>query len=109
MPGEASLRAGQYYAHPQNLFWKVLGEALGYAPPAGAASSGLREAPYPERLHFLRSAGIALWDVLASCQRRGSLDSDIAADTRVANDFEGFFAKHRRIERVLFNGATAEA
>jgi hypoxanthine-DNA glycosylase len=109
MPGEASLRAGQYYAHPQNQFWKIIGEVLAYAPPPGANPAGLREAPYDERLHVLTTAGIALWDVLASCHRKGSLDSDIVPDTLVANDFAAFFAAHRRIERVLFNGAKAEA
>jgi len=109
MPGEASLRAGQYYAHPQNLFWKIVGEVLGYAPPVRASHAGLREAPYAQRVTFLKHHGIALWDVVASCHRPSSLDADIDPSTLVANDFAAFFAKHRRIERVLFNGATAEA
>jgi len=109
MPGEASLRAGQYYAHPQNRFWKILGEVLGNAAASGAMVSGLREAPYMEKLRAIKSAGIALWDVLASCHRKGSLDADIASEMLVANNFVGFFSSHRRIERVLFNGAKAEA
>jgi hypoxanthine-DNA glycosylase len=99
MPGEASLRAGQYYAHPQNLFWRILGEIVGFD----------RDAPYADKLRMLASADIALWDVIASCHRKGSLDSDIAADSLQPNDFATFFATHRRIERVLFNGAKAEA
>jgi hypoxanthine-DNA glycosylase len=101
MPGDASLRARQYYAHPQNAFWRILGEILGIAGDA-------RTLPYDGRLRMLRDAGIALWDVLASCHRPGSLDSDIAKDSLRANDFNAFFAKHARIERVLFNGATAQ-
>ena len=123
MPGEASLRADQYYAHPQNLFWRILGEILGYPNDArlqrlsaedspGSAlptnASSLRDAPYAEKLRLLRSADIALWDVLASCHRKGSLDSDIVRETLLANDFAAFFACHQRIERVLFNGAKAE-
>ena len=102
MPGEVSLQAQQYYAHPQNAFWRILGEILGFAGDA-------RALPYDDRLRMLIAADIALWDVLASCHRRGSLDADIAADSLRANDFNAFFANHPRIERVLFNGATAEA
>ena len=109
MPGEASLRAGQYYAHPQNVFWKIAGEVFGACVPADVSGGDLREAPYSTRLAVLATAGIALWDVIASCHREGSLDADIARDTLVANDFAGFFATHVRIERVLFNGAQAEA
>jgi len=99
MPGEASLRAGQYYAHPQNLFWRILGEVYGTK----------HDVPYADRLRMLKSKGIALWDVLASCVREGSLDADIVADSLKANDFAAFFATHDKIERVLFNGAKAEA
>ena len=99
MPGEASLRASQYYAHPQNVFWRILGEIVGFD----------HDAPYADKLRMLVSADIALWDVIASCHRKGSLDSDIASETLQANDFATFFAKHKKIERVLFNGAKAEA
>jgi hypoxanthine-DNA glycosylase len=104
MPGEASLRAGQYYAHPQNLFWRILGEIFG-----DANGESLRDAPYAEKLQMLVTADIVLWDVIASCHRKGSLDSEIEPDSLQANDFAAFFATHRRIERVLFNGAKAEA
>jgi double-stranded uracil-DNA glycosylase len=99
MPGIASLRAGQYYAHPRNQFWPILGVLL---------SRDLVALPYPDRVQCLIDAGIALWDVLHSCQRPGSLDADIAPDSIVANDFHPFFARHPALTHVFFNGATAE-
>jgi double-stranded uracil-DNA glycosylase len=98
MPGIASLRAGQYYAHPRNLFWPILGELVGAHP-------GL---PYDERVGRLGDAGIAVWDVLRSCRRAGSLDADIDGGSIVPNDFPSFFAAYPRITRVFFNGSTAE-
>jgi len=99
MPGKASLRAGQYYAHPQNAFWKILGELLGFD-----ASK-----PYEDRVGYLRECGIALWDVLHSCVRETSLDSDIEEASIVANPFEGFLDEHPAIATICFNGAKAEA
>ena len=99
MPGRASLVAGQYYAHTQNAFWRIVSELLGF----DVAS------PYAVRIAALKSARIALWDVLQSCTREGSLDAMIARDTEVANDFQTFFQTHKHITHVFFNGATAEA
>jgi hypoxanthine-DNA glycosylase len=99
MPGKESLRMGQYYAHPRNLFWPILGELAGAAP-------GL---PYRQRIKALKRARIALWDVLESCAREGSLDSRIDNETLVANDFGSFFLRHPNITHVFFNGAKAEA
>jgi TDG/mug DNA glycosylase family protein len=99
MPGIASLRAGQYYAHPRNLFWRILGELLGIDPAL----------PYDRRIKALKSARIALWDVLESCEREGSLDADIDDDSLLPNDFGSFFRRHPGITRVFFNGAKAEA
>jgi len=98
MPGRESLRAGQYYAHPRNAFWPILGELAGAAPAL----------PYEARALKLRAAGIALWDVLASCTRRGSLDADIDPDSIHPNDFAAFFRTHPHISRVYFNGTMAE-
>lgn len=99
MPGEASLRAGQYYAHPRNLFWRIMGELLGADPVS----------PYEQRVQMLKSARIALWDVLRSCRRKGSLDSGIDDESLISNDFVAFFRGHPRISHVFFNGAKAEA
>jgi TDG/mug DNA glycosylase family protein len=99
MPGKASLAAGQYYAHPQNLFWRILGEVTGAIPSL----------PYAARTRALKSCGIALWDVLESCAREGSLDSAIDDATISANDFASFYRAHPRIAHVFFNGAKAEA
>jgi hypoxanthine-DNA glycosylase len=97
MPGGASLRQARYYAHPQNLFWVLMGRFVGASPSL----------PYEARVERLRAAGIALWDVIARCEREGSLDSAIRA--AVANDFAGFFALHPSLRAILFNGAAAEA
>lgn len=98
MPGQASLEAHQYYAHPRNLFWPIMGELVGAHPALD----------YPERAQILIANGIALWDVLKSCTRPGSLDANIDKSSMVANDFKAFFAAHPQIKRVFFNGATAE-
>lgn len=97
MPGGASLQAQQYYAHPRNAFWPIMGRLFG-------ASSDLA---YQERQRILLDHGVAVWDVLASCIRPGSLDADIQSDSLQPNDFPGFFRNHPQITRVFFNGAKA--
>ena len=99
MPGERSLQAGEYYAHARNAFWPIMRELLGAGP----------DLPYARRLEKLKAAGIALWDVIAACERYGSLDADIVGSSVQANDFLAFFAVHRSIERIYFNGGAAEA
>lgn len=98
MPGTESLLAQQYYAHKRNAFWPIIGELTGTDPAAS----------YPRRLEALKAAGIALWDVMASCDRPGSLDSAIDAASITPNDFAAFFRSHPKITRVYFNGAMAE-
>nr|HRM71210.1 DNA-deoxyinosine glycosylase [Thauera phenylacetica] len=99
MPGTASLAAAQYYAHPRNAFWPIMGALFGAGP----------ELPYAQRLERLASAGVALWDVIGRCERAGSLDSAIAPASIEANDFAGLFAACPGIDHVFFNGAAAEA
>jgi hypoxanthine-DNA glycosylase len=99
MPGKVSLRERRYYAHPQNAFWRIMGEVLGFNPASA----------YDARVAAVRSGGIAIWDVLRSCRRPSSLDSAIEAASVVPNDFAGFLAEHPQIRRICFNGAAAEA
>ena len=99
MPSAASLAAGQYYAHARNLFW----------PIAGAISGFDASVPYAERVMRLQAAGVAVWDVVSSCVRAGSLDSAIDERSIVVNPFAAFLDAHPRIERICFNGRKAEA
>ena len=99
MPGKVSLRATQYYAHPQNAFWKILGALFDFDPSAA----------YETRTAQLRACGIALWDVMQSCVRETSLDSDIEEASIIANPFGEFLNDHPEIHTVCFNGAKAEA
>jgi hypoxanthine-DNA glycosylase len=99
MPSVLSLAGQQYYGNPRNAFWRITGELFDFAPSA----------PYDERAAALIRAGVAVWDVLASCRRVGSLDAAVERDSMVANDFAAFFAAWPSIERVYFNGGAAEA
>ncbi len=98
MPGVASLAAGEYYAHPRNAFWPLMGELVGAGP----------ELPYDARCEKLRVASIAVWDVLRECRREGSLDARIETATEVANDFSALLNDCPQIERIGFNGQKAE-
>jgi len=98
MPGQASLAAGQYYAHPRNAFWTIMGALVDAGP----------ELPYPRRVERLQAAGIAVWDVLAECERPGSLDADIVAASVQANDFAGLLAGLPALRAIAFNGSAAE-
>jgi TDG/mug DNA glycosylase family protein len=98
MPGKASLRAGEYYAHPRNAFWRIIGELFRIDPSA----------PYHERIASMLAQGIALWDVLQSCTRESSLDSDIDESSIVVNPFAEFLRRHAAIRTLCFNGARAE-
>ena len=95
MPSEQSLSQQQYYAHARNAFWRIITE-LFHLPSTLS---------YPEKLAALTEKQIALWDVIQSCERVGSLDSDIKSI--VNNDFSKFFIEHPNIKHLFFNGSCA--
>lgn len=97
MPGVASLAAGQYYAHPRNQFWTLMGALCGARP----------ELPYAVRCNHLRASHIALWDVFGSCVRPGSADGAIELAGAQLNDLPGFVETHKSLERILCNGRLA--
>ncbi|RZJ01543.1 MAG: DNA-deoxyinosine glycosylase [Brevundimonas sp.] len=96
LPGDASLKAAQYYAHPQNAFWRLVGGAIGL---------DLAALPYLDRLEALRTAGVGLWDVIATAHRPGSLDAAIREAE--AADLRGLVATLPALRAVAFNGKTA--
>jgi hypoxanthine-DNA glycosylase len=96
LPGDASLKAGQYYGHPRNAFWRLVGGVIG---------PDLAGLPYPERLEALKAAGVGLWDVIARAERPGSLDQAIR--NAEAADLRRLIADLPEIRAVAFNGATA--
>ncbi|BBY93130.1 DNA-deoxyinosine glycosylase [Mycobacterium gallinarum] len=93
-----SVASQQYYGNPRNAFWRITGELFGFAA----------DDPYDERSAALIANGIAVWDVLKSCRRKGSLDSAVEPDSMVGNDFGGLFVGYPGIRRIFFNGAAAE-
>ena len=97
LPGAASLAAGQYYAHPRNAFWAIMGELVGVAVTL----------PYRDRIERLIERRIALWDVCASARRNGSLDSAIRSGSVLPNDIAGFLSSHEDVRLICFNGVRA--
>ena len=95
MPGAESLRKQQYYGYPHNCFWKLLCTILGERC----------DASYEARTAMLLKHRIALWDVLDSCTRKGSLDTHIKGEK--PNDLSAFLNEHPGIESVFFNGQKA--
>ncbi len=95
-PGVASLRAQQYYGHPQNQFWRLLATLLTDDPTA------LLQAPYADRLSWLLAQGLGVWDVYASCEREGSLDSAIRAP--VLNDLASLRIQCPQLAALAHNG-----
>lgn len=96
LPGQRSIAAQQYYAHPQNAFWRIMGELFGVA------------GDYATRCDQLTEHRIAVWDVLMSSVRPGSMDANIRMASATANDFGSFFDAHPGIQVVAFNGRKAE-
>lgn len=97
LPGEASLKAGQYYAHPQNGFWRLIGGVIDRPNLAAAA--------YPDQLAILKARGIGLWDVIAEAERIGSLDTAIRLPRHA--DLKGLIAALPKLQAVAFNGGKA--
>ena len=95
-PGVASLRAQQYYGHPQNQFWKIMATLL--APDAAAVLA----LPYAERAQWLLSQGVGLWDVYAACEREGSLDANI--QNAQPNDLQSLRKRCPALVGILHNG-----
>jgi hypoxanthine-DNA glycosylase len=96
-PSVQSLATRHYYGNPRNAFWQITGELFGFD----------RTAPYELRVAALQSGGVALWDVLHSCRRRGSADSAIDPKSLVVNDFGELLTEYPGIVRVYFNGGKA--
>lgn len=96
LPGDASLKVSQYYAHPQNGFWRLIG---------GVIDRDLPALPYPERLEALKTARVGLWDVIASAERLGSLDAAIRSPE--AADLRSLIDRLPALKAVAFNGATS--
>lgn len=95
MPGVESLEKQQYYANPRNQFWKIIYSLFAVEPSQ----------TYEERVSFIKSKEIALWDVIENCYREGSLDSNIREEH--VNDVKGLIKAYPNIETVMFNGAKA--
>ena len=103
MPGKRSLEDNQYYAHPRNTFWRIF---LNLFSPEESFSEGIDE--YQQKIACLENANVALWDVLQSCLRESSLDSDIVESSIIVNDFSRLFSENPTIKHIYFNGAKAE-
>ena len=98
MPSETSLLKQEYYGHPRNAFWPIMGELF----------SALPELSYRQRKIILMQARVAVWDVLKACRRPGSMDSEIDMSSIETNNFTDFFKRHPLIKTVFFNGGKAE-
>lgn len=98
MPGVKSLQDQQYYAHPRNSFWPIMGELFSITWSHN----------YQQKLNQVRKLPLILWDVLYRCQRSGSLDSNIQSDQLMANAIPQLLQDHADLSLIAFNGATAE-
>lgn len=96
LPGDASLTAARYYAHPQNAFWRLVGSVIGL---------DLAALPYEVRLEALKSAAVGLWDAIASAERSGSLDTAIRRPEQA--ELKALVATLPRLRAIAFNGKTA--
>lgn len=97
-PSQDSLKKHQYYGHDRNTFWLIIGSLFG----------AQELTTYEQKVALLLTQGIAVWDVLQSCQREGSLDAKINPQTITVNDFNIFFKTYPLVRTVFFNGQAAE-
>jgi TDG/mug DNA glycosylase family protein len=97
-PSIASLAKQQYYGHPQNAFWRIMGQLFGAD----------RELPYEERKRIVTDQGVAVWDVFRECYREGSLDTSIHVESESPNNIAGFLGRHRNVHSIFFNGGKSE-
>ena len=98
-PSIASLAKQQYYGHPQNAFWRIMGRLFGAE----------RDLPYDERKRIVCEHGVAIWDVFRECHRAGSLDTSIHVESETPNDIAAFLRRHRHVRAIFFNGGKAES
>ena len=98
MPGMESLKQQRYYAHPRNAFWPIITSLYGPS----------KKLDYSQRCELLKQQQIAVWDVLKSCRRPGSLDQHIETESMIANDFVAFLQRYPSINQILFNGGKAD-
>ena len=104
MPGARSIETRQYYAHARKSFWPIV---VAYCENRKPRDFSLADS-YEDRVARVTRTGIAVWDVLARCERPGSLDSAIVKESEEPNDLVSFAQRHPELERVVFNGKTAE-
>jgi hypoxanthine-DNA glycosylase len=97
LPGDRSLRMQQYYAHPRNHFWQILGAVFGCT---------LRSS-YEEKINFVLAQGLALWDVFKAADRKGSLDANITK--AIPNEFGELLIRYPSIRVIALNGGKAAA
>lgn len=96
LPGDDSLRAGEYYVNPRNMFWDIMENVLGIP----------MHTDYETKCRILKEHGIALWDVFESAVRDGSLDTAITSEEY--NDLESFINEHPTIHKIVLNGGKAQ-
>lgn len=96
-PSERSLATGEYYANRRNQFWPLMAAVFDFDA----------DLPYLDRIDAVTSHGVALWDVVHSCRRAGSMDAKIDRTTLVTNDFGALLGQHHGIRRIFVNGLTA--
>jgi TDG/mug DNA glycosylase family protein len=98
MPSRTSLENNQYYANPNNSFWWIMSEIIGFSLSSA----------YQDRVDALTANGFAVWDSLYDCQRVGSLDSNIQLSSEIPNDIAGLIESHPSIRLIVFNGGAAK-